>query len=424
MSQPSSLDVEAVRRDFPILNRPLDSGRHRKGSPPAFLDSGASAQKPQCVIDREREVEEQFFANAYRGVYYFGARIDEELEGARSRVAKFIGADRTDEVIFTAGTTMSLNLVARAWGGRFLEPGDEVLITDMEHHANIVPWQMICAERGATLRWLPITDDRRLDLSRLDEFLTSKTKMFAVTSMSNVLGTVNPISELARRAHEVGSLICVDAAQSAPHQAIQVGGHGADSVDFLAFSGHKVYGPTGVGVLYGRYDLLTEMDPFLGGGHMIAQVHRDHSTWADPPAKYEAGTLPIIQAIALGSAIEYVEGLGLDSIHHHEADLLRETHRRLAEIPGLKIHGPNLEHKGAICSFTIDGVAAEDLANLLDIRGVFVRHGHHCAMPLHEVLGVSATVRASFGVYNTRGDVDRLVDGLQFALDRLRFTPS
>lgn len=419
MSQHPPLDVEAVRRDFPILNRPLETGRHRKGTPPAFLDSGASAQKPQCVIDREREVEEQFFANAYRGVYYFGARVDEELEASRSRIASFLSVENTDEIIFTSGTTMSLNLVARAWGGRFLQPGDEVLITEMEHHANIVPWQMICEERGASLRWLPVTEDRRLDLGRLDEFLTTKTKMLAVTSMSNVLGTVNPIGELARRAHEVGSLICVDAAQSAPHEALQVAGDSEESVDFLAFSGHKIYGPTGIGVLYGRRDLLCEMNPFLGGGHMIAQVHRDHSTWADPPAKFEAGTLPIVQAIALGSAIDYVEGLGLAAIHAHESDLLSYAHQRLGEIPGLTIHGPAVEHKGAICSFTIDGVAAEDLANLLDIRGVFVRHGHHCAMPLHEVLGVSASVRASFGVYNNRGDVDRLVDGLQFALERL-----
>ena len=419
MSQPPPLDVEAVRRDFPILNRPLETGRHRKGTPPAFLDSGASAQKPQCVIDREREVEEQFFANAYRGVYYFGARVDEELEATRSRIASFLSVENTDEIIFTSGTTMSLNLVARAWGGRFLEPGDEVLITEMEHHANIVPWQMICEERGASLRWLPVTEDRRLDLGRLDEFLTTKTKMLAVTSMSNVLGTVNLIGELARRAHEVGSLICVDAAQSAPHQAIEAAGDEKESVDFLAFSGHKIYGPTGIGVLYGRRDLLCEMNPFLGGGHMIAQVHRDHSTWADPPAKFEAGTLPIVQAIALGSAIDYVEGLGLAAIHALETDLLNYAHQRLGEIPGLTIHGPAVEYKGAICSFTIDGVAAEDLANLLDIRGVFVRHGHHCAMPLHKVLGVSASVRASFGVYNTRGDVDRLVDGLHFALERL-----
>jgi cysteine desulfurase / selenocysteine lyase len=421
MSQLPPLDVEAVRRDFPILNRPLESGRHRKGKPPSFLDSGASAQKPQCVIDREREVEEQFFANAYRGVYYFGARVDEELEATRSGIANFIGAESTDEIIFTSGTTMSLNIVARAWGGKFLEPGDEVLITEMEHHANIVPWQMVCAERGATLRWLPLTEDRRLDMGRLDEFLTPKTKMLAVTSMSNVLGTVNPISELARRAHEIGSLICVDAAQSVPHLMTDASGQRGDTepVDFLAFSGHKLYGPTGVGVLYGRRDLLCEMNPFLGGGHMISQVHRDHSTWADPPAKFEAGTLPIVQAIALGTAVGYVSDLGLDRIHAHEADLLNYAHQQLATIPGLTIHGPDPVHKGAICSFTIDGAAAEDLANLLDIRGVFVRHGHHCAMPLHDVLGVPASVRASFGVYNSRDDVDRLVDGLKFGLERL-----
>lgn len=421
MPKPVPLDVEAVRREFPILNRPLETGRHRKGQPPVFLDSGASAQKPRCVIDREREVEEQFYANAYRGVYEFGARVDESMESTRTLVAEFVGADSTDEIIYTSGTTMSLNLVARAWGGKFLQPGDEVLITEMEHHANIVPWQIICAERGATLRWLPLTEDRRLDMSRLDEFLTPRTKMLAVTSMSNVLGTVNPTDELARRAHEAGALICVDAAQSVPHLTCDVSGQrsGAEPVDFLAFSGHKLYGPSGIGVLYGRRELLRDMNPFLSGGHMISEVHRDRSTWAELPAKFEAGTLPIVQAIALGSAIEYVSRTGIERIHQHESQLLRYAHQQLSSIPGLTIHGPAVEHKGAICSFTIDGAATEDLANLLDIRGVFVRHGHHCAMPLHEVLGVPATVRASFGIYNSRGDVDRLVDGLQFALERL-----
>lgn len=410
------LDVDRVRRDFPILNRPFEQGRHRKGTLPVFLDSAASAQKPRCVIDREREVEEQFFANAYRGVYYFGARVDEELEHTRETVRRFLNAGSTEEIIFTSGTTMSLNLVARAWGGKFLQPGDEVLISEMEHHANIVPWQMICAERGATLKWLPLTNDLRLDMDCLDELLTTKTKLVAVTSMSNMLGTVNPIGELAQRAHDVGAKIVVDAAQSTPHDPLDVT---ALDVDFLAFSGHKIFGPTGIGILYGRSELLHEMNPFLGGGHMISRVYRDHSKWADPPAKFEAGTLPIVQAIGLSSAIEYVEGLGLDRIHNHEADLLQYATLRLNEIPGLTIYGPDLPHKRSICSFTIDGASAEDLANLLDIKGICVRHGHHCTMPLHDRIGISASIRAGFAMYNTRDEIDRLIEGIEFALSRL-----
>ena len=415
----SPFDVEAVRRDFPILNRPLEHGRHRKGMVPVFLDSAASAQKPACVIEKEREVEEQYFANAYRGVYYFGARIDEELEASRERVRQLLNAESSSEIVFTSGTTMSINMVARAWGAKFLEAGDEVLITEMEHHANIVPWQMICQERGAKLRWLPLTEDLRLDLSQLDAYLTSKTKLVAVTSMSNVLGTINPVHEIARKAHAVGAKILVDAAQSMPHGPIDVRTVDAGEIDFLALSGHKLFGPTGIGVLYGREELLREMNPFLGGGHMINRVFKDHSEWADPPAKFEAGTIPIVQAIALGAAIDYVEDLGFENIHKYEAALLGYAHEKLESIPGLKIHGPACEFKGPIVSFTIDGVSAEDLANLLDIKGVFVRHGHHCTMPLHDRLGITASVRASFAMYNTRAEIYRLVDAINFALKRL-----
>jgi cysteine desulfurase / selenocysteine lyase len=417
MAIPADFDIDAIRADFPILNHPLTDGRHRKGQLPVFLDSAASAQKPSCVIEKEQEVQEHYFANAYRGVYYFGARIDEELEATRTKVADFIGAESSSDIIFTSGTTMSLNLVARAWGGKFLNPGDEVLLTEMEHHANIVPWQMICAERGASVRWLPINDSGELDMDRLDEFLTPKTKLVAVSGMSNMLGTINPIAELTRRAHVVGALIIVDAAQSAPHHAINVKDL---DVDFLSFSGHKLFGPTGIGVLCGRQDLLKEMNPFLGGGHMIAQVHRDHSTWADPPAKFEAGTIPIVQAIALSAAIDYVTEIGFETIHGYESHLLQVAHQRLNEIPGLKIFGPGVESKGAICSFTIDDAHPEDIANLLDVKGVFVRHGHHCTMPLHDVLGISASVRASFAIYNTESEIDRFVDAINFALERLR----
>ena len=410
----SVFDVQTLRRDFPILGRELSGGR-----PLVYLDSAASAQKPRAVIEKEREVYENYYANAYRGVYDFGARIDEELEASRAKIQRFLGAAEPQEIIFTAGTTMSINLVAGAWGRPFLKPGDELLLTEMEHHANLVPWQQIARETGATLRFIPLTSDGRLDLDRLDEVLTERTRLVAVTAMSNVLGTINPIDELARRAHERGALILVDAAQSVPHHPTNVA---ASAIDFLAFSGHKLFGPTGVGVLYGRRDLLEAMDPFLCGGHMIAEVFRDHSTWAELPAKFEAGTLPITQAIALGTAVDYVEQIGFDAMAAHERALTTAAHQRLAEIPGMQIHGPAIEQKGAIVSFSIEKVHPEDLAQLLDRKGVFVRHGHHCAMPLHEHLGVPATTRASFALYNTLSEIDMLVEGIHFARKKLRLT--
>ncbi|MDA1053354.1 MAG: SufS family cysteine desulfurase [Planctomycetota bacterium] len=405
-------DVEAIRRDFPILQQPLP-----KGLPVTYLDNGASAQKPQCVIDKESEVYENYYANAYRGVYRFGAMIDEQLEETREKTRQLIGAKHVEEVIFTAGSTMSLNVVASGWGRRHLRPGDEILLNETEHHANFVPWQQVAAQTGAICRFIPLTDDRRLDLSRLDEVLTPKTKVLTVTGMSNVLGTINPVKELAARAHAVGAIIVVDGAQSVPHIVTDVAG--AD-IDFLAFSGHKLYGPSGVGILYGKQELLADTDPLLTGGHMIDRVYRDRSTWAASPAKFEAGTGPIAQAIALGTAIDYVSSIGFDAMHAHEQQLAEYAHQQLNDIRGMRIYGPSLEHKGAIFSFTIDGAHPEDLAQLLDRRGVFVRHGHHCTMPLHDLLGVSATVRASFGVYNTRADVDALIGALEFALGRLR----
>ncbi len=382
-----------------------------------YLDNGASAQKPQCVIDKESEVYENYYANAYRGVYRFGAMIDEHLEESREKARQLIGAKHVDEVIFTAGSTMSLNMVARGWAARHLQAGDEILLNEMEHHANLVPWQQVAAQTGAVCRFIPLTGDGRLDMTRLDEVLTAKTKVLAVTGMSNVLGTINPLKELAARAHAVGAIIVVDGAQSVPHLVTDVAG--AD-IDFLAFSGHKLYGPSGVGVLYGKQELLAETDPLITGGHMIDRVYRDHSTWAASPAKFEAGTGPIAQAIALGAAIDYVTQIGFDAMHVHERQLAEYAQRKLNDIRGMRIYGPSLEHKGAIFSFTIDGAHPEDLAQLLDRRGVFVRHGHHCTMPLHDLLGVAATVRASFGVYNTLADVDALIDALQFALGRLR----
>lgn len=406
------LDIDAVRGDFPILHKPLP-----KGLPLVYLDSGSSAQKPQCVIDKEKEVYENYYANAYRGVYRFGSIVDEELEGAREKVRQFVNAEHSEEIVFTAGCTMSLNLVASGWGKRNLKAGDEIILNEMEHHANLVPWQQLALQTGATCRFLPLTEDGRLDMDRIGDVLSDKTKLLAVTGMSNVLGTINPIAELAKKVHDAGAIIVVDGAQSVPHEQTDVV---ASEIDFLTFSGHKLYGPSGIGVLYGKRELLEQTDPMLFGGHMIDRVYKDHSTWAPSPAKFEAGTIQIAQAIALGSAIDYMTTLGMEKVHAHERDLLEYAYTRLQEIPGMRIYGPGIENRGAITSFTIDGAHPEDLAQLLDRKGVFVRHGHHCTMPLHDLLGVSATVRASFGVYNSRGDVDALMDAIQFACQRLR----
>lgn len=405
-------DVERVRRDFPIFSRLLP-----KDIPLTFLDSGASAQKPACVLDKEREVYEQYYANAYRGVHQFGARVSDELEAVRQKVQQFIGATSVDEIVFTSGTTMSINLVAQGWGRKFLSPGDVIVLNELEHHANISPWQFVAEATGARVEFIPLTDDGRLDMDGFDAILARQPKLVAVTSMSNVLGTINPIDEICVRAKAAGALVLVDAAQSAPHETLNVVDSG---IDFLVFSGHKLFGPSGTGVLFGRSELLEAMDPVLCGGHMIKTVSRSHSTWADPPAKFEAGTPAISQIAGLGAAIDYVTSIGFDAIQKHEHEVLTYATECLAQIPGLKIFGPDVDHKGPILSFGIEKMAAEDLAQLLSRKGVFVRHGHHCAMPLHDWLGVPATTRASFAMYNTRADVDALVDGIQFARQRLR----
>lgn len=400
-------DVQAVRSQFPILNRPLASG-----SLPVYLDSGASAQKPRVVIEKEREVEERYFANAHRGTYQFGLRIDEEFEGSRSLIARFIGASDDSSVVFVPGTTIGLNMIAFGWGRKFLRSGDEILTTVMEHHANFVPWQQLSKQTGASLRLIPMTDDGRLDLSRLGEVLTKRTKIVAVTAMSNMLGTINPIRQIVQAAREVGACVVVDAAQSVPHLPTNVV---ADDIDFLVFSGHKIYGPTGVGVLYGKPSRLEEMDPIHFGGHMISEVKIEESTWSAPPAKFEAGTMPIVQAIALGAAIRWVDEIGLEAIHRHEETLTSMLMDRLAPMPGMKIFGPALEHRGGIVSFRIDGIHPEDLAAILDQHGVFTRHGHHCTMPLHTALGVSATTRVSLAAYNTADDVEAFLSALHAA---------
>ena len=404
--------MQSVRADFPILHKPLS-----RGMLPVYLDSAASAQKPRQVLDKLLDCYENYYANAYRGVYEFGARVDDEMEASRRKIQAFIGAHEPEEIIFTSGTTMSINLVAAAWGRKFLQPGDEVLVNAMEHHANIVPWQRVTAERGATLRFLPITPAAQLDVSQLDEFISNKTKLVAVTGMSNVFGTIPPIDVIAAKAKRHSALLLVDGAQSVPHALTNVQD---PAIDFLAFSGHKLFGPTGVGVLYGRRELLEAMDPFLTGGHMIDRVACESSTWAPIPAKFEAGTIPIAQAIALGAAVDYVNAIGFDAVHAYEQRLLEYAHERLAAIPGLRILGPDVKQKGAIVTFTIEGAAPEDIAQLLNRRGIFVRHGHHCTMPLHDLLGVAASTRASFSIYNTQAEVDELYEGLQFVRERLR----
>ncbi|WP_339612909.1 SufS family cysteine desulfurase [uncultured Rubinisphaera sp.] len=405
-------DVEAFRKQFPILHQPDSHGRKV-----IYLDNGASAQKPLVVIDKVVEAYSKYYANAYRGVYEFGQRIDDELELTREAVRSLINAERKEEIVFTPGTTASLNMIAQGYGRTVLKPGDEILLTLMEHHANIVPWQIIAEQTGAIIRYLPLTEDGRLDLEQLSDYLTEKTKFVSVTGMSNVLGTIPNIQLLAGAAHAVGAIIIVDAAQSMLHEPIDVL---ATGVDFVVFSGHKFYGPTGVGVLYGRYQHLEQMSPLLGGGHMIDRVFEDHSTWADPPAKFEAGTIPIVQAIALRPAIELVRETGFAAIHAHEQSLLVHAMDSLNEIPGLKIYGPAPEHKGAIVSFTLEGAHPQDLAFLLNRHGVCVRHGHHCTMLLHDHLGISASVRASFAAYNTHEEVDKLVEAIRAARKRLR----
>jgi len=402
------LEPQQIRQQFPVLNRPLPSGLF-----PVYLDSGASAQKPQVVIDKEREVEEQYYANAHRGTYQFGQRIDEEFEGARSTIARFLNSPSDSSIVFTPGTTIGLNMIAFGWGRRHVQPGDEILITLMEHHANFVPWQQLAKERGAALRFIPLTTDGQLDLSQLDSVLTRRTKVMAVSGMSNMLGTVNPIHELVERARKVGACVVVDGAQSVPHLRTDVTG---DDVDFLVFSGHKVYGPTGIGVLYGKPERLEEMDPVNFGGHMISEVRIEESTWSRPPAKFEPGTMPIVQAIALGTAIRWIEDIGIEAIHQHEQTLLQLTLDRLRAVHGITIYGPEIAHRGGIVSFRIADIHPEDLAAMLDQKGVFTRHGHHCTMPLHTHLGVSATTRVSLGAYNTTDDIDALINAVDFAI--------
>jgi cysteine desulfurase / selenocysteine lyase len=398
-----SVTAVSVRSDFPVLDR--------EGL--VYLDSAATSQKPRQVIEAIDSYYRNSNANIHRGVYSLAREATELFENARERVAAFAGWD-TPSTIFTKNATEAINLVAYAWGREHVGAGDEVLITHMEHHSNIVPWQLLCQERGATLRYLSISDQGTLSLDELDEALAGgRVKLAAFAHVSNVLGTLNPVEEMVRRAHAAGAVTLIDGSQAAPQLPLDVAAIGSD---FYAWTGHKALGPTGIGVLHGRRELLESMRPFLGGGDMISKVEFDTSTWNELPWKFEAGTSPIAEGVGLGAAVDYLSAIGMDSVRAHEKELTAYALERLPEVEGIRIFGPlDAEQRGGVVSFAIDGIHPHDVAELCDRRAVCIRAGHHCAQPLMRRLGVPATARASFHVYNSREDVDRLVEALSEA---------
>ncbi len=408
VTEPIVLDVETVRKDFPIFQRTV------RGKRLIYLDSAATSQKPQCVIDAEREFYEQYNANVHRGAYLIAEEATAAYESAREKVAKFINAPNRDCIVFTRGTTEAINLVAYSWGLANLREGDEILLTEMEHHSNIVPWQLIAERTGAKIKVVPITDDGLLDMDAFERLLTERVKIVAVTHVSNVLGTINPVHEICRKAHEVGAVVLVDGAQAAPHLPVDVQAIGCD---FYALSGHKMCGPTGVGALYGRKELLEAMPPFLGGGEMIRTVTFERTTFNDVPYKFEAGTPPIAQAVGLGVAVDYLTKIGIERIRAHEVELVTYALERLREIDDITIYGAAPpEQRGGVIAFNIGNIHPHDLATFLDAHGICIRAGHHCAQPLMRRLNVAATARASFYLYNTPDEIDALVEALQQAM--------
>ncbi|MXN64542.1 SufS family cysteine desulfurase [Stappia sp. GBMRC 2046] len=398
-------DVEEVRKDFPILSREV------YGKPLVYLDNGASAQKPQAVIDAVTKAYSEEYANVHRGLHFLSNLATENYEAARETVRRFLNAPSVDEVIFTRSTTEAINLVSYGFGTDLIGEGDEIVLSIMEHHSNIVPWHFHRERKGAVLKWVYVREDGSFDLEAFENALTERTKLVAITHMSNVLGTVVPIKEVCRIARERGIPVLVDGSQAAVHMPVDVQDLGCD---FYVFTGHKVYGPTGIGALWGRAELLERMRPFNGGGEMIETVTEDNVTYNHPPHRFEAGTPPIVQAIGLGAALDYMDALGRDRIAAHEAELKDYAHRRLAEINSLRIFG-EAPGKGAIISFEMQGVHAHDVSMIIDRSGVAVRAGTHCAQPLLERYGVTSTCRASFGLYNTLDEVDRLAEALQKA---------
>ena len=399
-------DWAAIRGDFPILERTV------YGKPLIYLDSTATTQKPRQVLEAEDHYYRTYNANIHRGVYRIAEEATQAYEDAREKVAQFVNARSAREIVFTRGTTESVNLVANAWGRANVASGDVILLTEMEHHSNLVPWQLLATAQGATIRYIPVDGQGTLDLSGLDRLLEGPVKIVALAHVSNVLGTINPVHELVRRAHAVGAKVLLDAAQSVPHMPVDVR---AIDCDFLAFSGHKMLAPTGIGALYGKRDVLDAMPPFFGGGEMIREVRLEGSTWNDVPFRFEAGTMNIAGAIAFGAAVDYLSGIGMEAVHAHGGELVQDAFRTLEAIPGVTIYGPPAAERGAIVSFTVDDIHAHDIAAILDREGVAVRAGHHCAMPLHRKLGIAASARASFHVYNAAQDIERLGEGVRRA---------
>jgi cysteine desulfurase / selenocysteine lyase len=402
------LDVYAIRQQFPALNRQV------KGQPLVYLDNAATTQKPQVVIDALVDYYTNYNANVHRGIHTLAEEATAAFEASRDAARAFINASSREEIIFTRGTTEGINLVAYTWGRKNIQAGDEIIITEMEHHSNIVPWQLLCEEKGATLKMIPQQDGTLL-LDEYKKLLSSKTKLVSVVHVSNALGTVNPVEEIIKLAHEAGAIVMIDGAQSTVHLDIEVQ---ALDCDFFAFSSHKVYGPTGIGVLYGKKQLLEAMPPFQGGGEMIKEVTLEKTTYADLPYKFEAGTPNIGDAVVLKAALDYVSKIGKEKIRHHENELLAYATEQLLQLPGVRIIG-NAANKVSVVSFVIDKVHPQDIGILLDNRGIAVRTGHHCAQPLMHCYGIPGTIRASFAMYNTREEVDQLITGLQKALKML-----
>ena len=402
------LDVQKIRSDFPILSRKVN------GKPLVYLDNAATSQKPSSVIQGLVDYYEKYNSNIHRGVHTLSMEATEQYEHVRSKISAFIGAAESHSIVFTRNTTESINLVANTWAKSNIAEGDEILITEMEHHSNLVPWQKLAAECGAILKYLPLQDDGALNLSQLDTLLSSRTRLFAFTQMSNVLGTINPIYEMTKAAHRVGAKVLIDAAQGVPHLKVNVQDIGCN---FLAFSGHKMLGPTGIGVLYAKRDVLESMEPFLTGGEMVLEVWNDRATWNDLPMRFEAGTPNIADAIALGAAVDYLQDLGMENVRQHEREITEYALARFAELEELDVFGPrDVEVRGGIVSFHSAELHPHDIGTYLDREGVAIRTGHNCTMPLMRDLGIVATARASFYVYNLEEEVDVLVDNLKSAL--------
>jgi cysteine desulfurase/selenocysteine lyase len=404
-------DVNIIIQDFPILHQECN------GKPLTYLDSAASSQKPVAVIEAMNHYYREYNANVHRGVYQISEKASEAYEKARKKVGHFINARSWREVVFTRNATESINLVAFSWGQANISAGDVIITTEMEHHANLVPWQQLAARTGATVKYIPVNDQGYLDMAAFEAMLSSQVKLVAVTHMSNVLGTIPPVEDIIQKAHAVGALVLLDGAQAVPHMPIDVQALGCD---FLAFSSHKMLGPTGIGILWARREILAEMPPFLTGGDMIKKVSLNGSDWNDLPWKFEAGTPAIAEAIGLGYAVDYLAGLGMHNVRQHEIELVTYALEKLNQVEGIRIYGPpNPRGRGGAIAFTLGDIHAHDVSAVLDSEGIAVRAGHHCAMPLHDKFGLQATTRASFYIYNTPADVDHLADGLNKVIDLL-----